>query len=73
MLGYIGTKKEKQRSNQTKNTTRGNKSEGPGERKMTKKISSQNQTIETKQNISKQRKNFYLQIVENARRHTNKR
>ena len=52
MLG----RKEKGKTRKTNNTTRGNKSKGIGERMRTKKISRQNKTVQTKQDIPKQRK-----------------
>ena len=51
-LEHIGTKRKKQ----PKNTTQRNKPEGTGERKKTKKISRQDEIIQTKQKIPKQRK-----------------
>ena len=49
MLG----RKEKSHTSKTNNTIRGNKSEGPGERRKTKKILRQNKTIQTKHDIPK--------------------
>ena len=57
MLG----RKEKSNISKTKNTTRGNKSGGTGERRKAKNISRQDKTIQTKQEISKQRTKFYQQ------------
>ena len=52
----LGQKEENNTISTTKNITRENKSEGTGERMKTKKISRQNQIIQTKQDIPKQRK-----------------
>ena len=50
MLG----RKEKSNMIKTNNTTWGNKSEGTGEKRKTKKIPKQEQTTQTKQDILKQ-------------------
>ena len=47
--------KKKSNASKTKNATRGNKVEGTGERRKTKKTSRQDKTIQTKQDIPKQR------------------
>ena len=52
----VGEKKEKATQEKTYNTTRGNKPESTGERMKIKKISRKGKTIQTKQNIPKQRK-----------------
>ena len=49
-------RKEKSNTNKTNNTTLGNKSEVTDERRKIKKISGQDQTIQTKRDIPKQRK-----------------
>ena len=49
---------------ETKDTTRENKPEVIGERRKTKKISRQNKTTQTKQDVPKQRKIFYQQIMD---------
>ena len=46
----------------TNNTTQANKSEGTSEKWKTKKIPRQDETIQTKQDIAKQRKKIYQQI-----------
>ena len=58
-LEYIRMKKGNATS-KTKNTTQVNKSKGNGERRETKKISRQDKTIQTKQDIPKERKKILL-------------
>ena len=54
-------KEKKNNTFKTNDATQGNKSEGTGERKKTKKISRQGKTIQMKQNIPKQ-KEIYHQV-----------
>ena len=66
--------KEKSYTVKTNNTSRGNKSEGNGERKKAKMIRKQDKIIQTKKDIPKQRKNnFTCKKREKARRCTNNR
>ena len=61
--GICRDKKEKSNStSKTNNSTWRNKSEGTGERRKIKKISRQDKTIQTKQNIPKQQQKFYQQV-----------
>ena len=53
-------KEESKLTSKTSDKTRGNKSEGTGEKSKTKKILRKDQTIETKQVIPKQRKKIIL-------------
>ena len=53
---------EKEKTAIVKMTTRGNKPESTGDRTKIKKIR-QSKTIQTKQDIPKQRKKFYQQVV----------
>ena len=59
MLEHVGMKRGKA-TQQGKQTSWGNKPEGTGERGKTKKILRQDKTIQTKQDIPKQWKKFYL-------------
>ena len=52
----LGRKEESNTTIKTSNTTRGDESEGSGERRKTKNIPRQDQTIQTKQDVPKQRK-----------------
>ena len=54
----LGRKEKRNTAIKTKNATRGDKSEGTDEGWKTKKISRQDKTIHTKQDIPKQRKNI---------------
>ena len=58
----LGKKEKSNSTSKINNTTRGNKPEDTGERKKTNKISRQDKTIQTKQDISKQQKKFYQQV-----------
>ena len=60
MLGQKG----KSNPSKNDNITRGNKPEGIGERREIKKILRQGKTIQTKQDIPKQRKKFFQQVGE---------
>ena len=55
-LKHYGTKKKKNNTRENNNTTWGNKSKGTGERRKIKKITRKSRTIQTKQDIPKQRK-----------------
>ena len=66
MLG----EKENSNTSKTNNTTRGNKSEGTGERRKAKQVWRKDQTIQTKLDIPKQQKKILpASRGENARRH----
>ena len=58
----FGRKEKSNTTNKTKDKTGGNKPEGTSERRKMKKISRQNKTIQTKEDIPQQRKIFYQQI-----------
>ena len=60
----LGQKVESSTS-KTDNRTRGNKPEGTGERMKTKNLSRQGKTIQTKQDIKKERKKKFCQLPEN--------
>ena len=53
--------KRKNNTSKTSNTSQRNKSEGTSERKKTKKISRQEEIIQTKKDIPKRQKKFCLQ------------